>query len=176
MHEFTHRIAELDDIPAIQKLMKLSITQLLGPLLNSDQLEASFDSMGLDDQLIKDQTYFMIFSDTNFVGCGGWSNRETLFGGNHTPNRDDKFLNPTSDSARIRAMYTHPNWTRRGVGTYILYLAEQEAEKLGFKSYELMATVSGILLYEKRGYEVKEEIENLDAGNDYSGKDRKKVV
>ena len=158
MHEFTHRIAELNDIPAIQKLMKLSITQLLGPLLNSDQLEASFDSMGLDDQLIKDQTYFMIFSDTNFVGCGGWSNRETLFGGNHTPNRDDKFLNPTSDSARIRAMYTHPNWIRMGVGSLVMSLGEQAAKNLGFKKCELMATQSGKLLYETQGYKPIESI------------------
>ena len=91
MNEFTHRIATLDDIPAIEKLMTLSINQLLGPLLTKDQLEASFDSMGLDDQLIKDKTYFMIFSKDVFIGCGGWSNRETLFGGNHTPNRDDQF-------------------------------------------------------------------------------------
>ena len=94
MKKFIHRIATIDDIPAIEELMELSITQLLGPLLSQDELEASFDSMGLDDQLIKDQTYFMIFNDDIFVGCGGWSNRETLFGGNHTPNRDDKFLIP----------------------------------------------------------------------------------
>ena len=60
MNEFTHRIATLDDIPAIEQLMMLSINQLLGPLLTKDQLEASFDSMGLDDQLIKDETYFCL--------------------------------------------------------------------------------------------------------------------
>jgi hypothetical protein len=104
MKEFTHRIATYEDIPTIEILMELSINQLLGPLLSAEQLEASFDSMGLDDQLIKDETYFMIFCDEVFVGCGGWSNRETLFGGNHTPNRDDNFLDPTKHSARIRAM------------------------------------------------------------------------
>ena len=98
MKEFTHRIATYEDIPTIEVLMELSINQLLGPLLSAEQLEASFDSMGLDDQLIKDETYFMIFCDEVFVGCGGWSNRETLFGGNHTPNRDDNFLDPTKDS------------------------------------------------------------------------------
>jgi len=159
MNEFTHRIATLDDIPAIKKLMTLSINQLLGPLLTKDQLEASFDSMGLDDQLIKDKTYFMIFSKDLFIGCGGWSNRETLFGGNHTPNRDDQFLDPKKDSARIRAMYTHPDWVRKGVGTYILNLAEKECLKKGFKNVELMATVSGKLLYEKRNYKVLEQID-----------------
>ena len=133
MNEFTHRIATFGDIPAIEKLMKQSINQLLGPLLTKDQLEASFDSMGLDDQLIKDKTYFMIFSKDIFVGCGGWSNRETLFGGNHTPNRDDQFLDPKEDSARIRAMYTHPEWIRKGVGSLVMNLGEKAAKNLGFK-------------------------------------------
>ena len=158
MNNFTHKIATLADIPTIEKLMELSINQLLGPLLTKDQLEASFDSMGLDDQLIKDGTYFMIFNDNVFVGCGGWSNRETLFGGNHTPNRDDKFLNPDTDSARIRAMYTHPDWIRKGIGALVMNLGEKAAKDLGFKKCELMATQSGKLLYEARGYKPIKEI------------------
>ena len=158
MDEFNHRIASLDDIPAIENLMELSINQLLGPLLTADQLEASFDSMGLDNQLIEDGTYFMIFSKEIFIGCGGWSNRETLFGGNHTPNRDDQFLDPKKDSARIRAMYTHPDWIRKGVGSLVMNLGEEAAKNLGFKKCELMATQSGILLYETRGYEPIEEV------------------
>ena len=158
MKEFTHRIATYEDIPTIEVLMELSINQLLGPLLSAEQLEASFDSMGLDDQLIKDGTYFMIFCDEVFVGCGGWSNRETLFGGNHTPNRDDNFLDPLKDSARIRAMYTHPDWARQGIGSLVMHLGENAAKKLGFKKYELMATQSGKLLYETQGYEPIEDI------------------
>ena len=158
MNKFTNRIATLDDIPAIEKLMTLSINQLLGPLLTKDQLEASFDSMGLDDQLIKDKTYFMIFSKDVFIGCGGWSNRETLFGGNHTPNRDYQFLDPKKDSARIRAMYTHPEWIRMGVGSLVMNLGEEAAIKLGFKKCELMATQSGVLLYKAQGYKPIEDI------------------
>ena len=158
MNNFTHKIATLADIPTIEKLMQLSINQLLGPLLTKEQLEASFDSMGLDDQLIKDGTYFMIFNGDVFVGCGGWSNRETLFGGNHTPNRDSNFLDPIKDSARIRAMYTHPSWARKGIGSLVMHLGENAARKLGFKKCELMATQSGKLLYETQGYEPIEDI------------------
>ena len=158
MNNFTHKIATLADIPTIEKLMLLSINQLLGPLLTKEQLEASFDSMGLDDQLIKDGTYFMIFNEDVFVGCGGWSNRETLFGGNHTPNRDSNFLDPIKDSARIRAMYTHPSWARKGIGSLVMQLGETAARKLGFKKCELMATQSGKLLYETQGYEPVEDI------------------
>jgi len=158
MNNFTHKIATLADIPTIEKLMQLSINQLLGPLLTKEQLEASFDSMGLDDQLIKDGTYFMIFNGDVFVGCGGWSNRETLFGGNHTPNRDSNFLDPIKDSARIRAMYTHPSWARKGIGSLVMHLGENAARKLGFKKCELMATQSGKLLYETQGYKPIEDI------------------
>ena len=158
MENFTHRVATLDDIPAIEQLMELSIKKLLGPLLTADQLEASFDSMGLDNQLIKDEAYFMIFNDETFVGCGGWSNRETLFGGSHTPNRDDKFLNPDTDSARIRAMYTHPDWTRKGIGTLVINLGEEAARNLGFKKCELMATQSGLMLYKTQGYQPIENV------------------
>ena len=158
MDELNHRIASLDDIPAIEQLMELSINQLLGPLLTADQLEASFDSMGLDNQLIEDGTYFMIFSKEIFIGCGGWSNRETLFGGNHTPNRDNQFLDPKKDSARIRAMYTHPDWIRQGVGSLVMNLGETAAKKLGFQMCELMATQSGKLLYETQGYKPVEDI------------------
>ena len=79
--DFRYRLALLEDIPAIRVLMQLSINGLLKPYLTERQLEASIESMGLDEQLIKDQTYFIVNKDNIFVGCGGWSNRKTLFGG-----------------------------------------------------------------------------------------------
>ncbi len=155
--EFKHRIAKLDDMPSIEGLMHQSITKLLGYYVDEEELEASFESMGLDDQLIKDKTYFLIFHGEILVGCGGWSNRKTLFGGNHTPKRSDDFLDPKNDAAKIRAMYTNPDWARKGVGTLILKLAEKEASNSGFKKCELMATLSGLHLYKERGYKIDEE-------------------
>ena len=156
--KFNSRLANSEDIPAIKRLMEQSIKRLLSSYVNQEELEASFESMGLDDQLILDQTYFLIDFEGILVGCGGWSNRKTLFGGNHTPNRSNDFLNPNNDSAKIRAMYTHPDWARKGIGTFILQLAEKEASNAGFKRCELMATLSGIYLYKNRGYKIDEEI------------------
>ena len=152
------RLANSDDIPAVKGLMEQSIAKLLGNYVNEEELEASFESMGLDDQLILDKTYFLIDFEGVLVGCGGWSNRKTLFGGNHTPNRSNDFLDPNHDAAKIRAMYTHPNWARKGIGTFILELAEKEACNAGFKRCELMATLSGIYLYKNRGYKIDEEV------------------
>ena len=156
--DFNFRLANSVDISAIKGLMEQSITRLLGNYVNEEELEASFESMGLDDQLILDKTYFLIDFEGILVGCGGWSNRKTLFGGNHTPNRSNDFLNPIDDAAKIRAMYTHPDWSRKGVGTLILEIAEKEASNSGFKRCELMATLSGIHLYKARGYTVDDEI------------------
>ena len=156
--DFNYKLADLQDIPNIKGLMQLSINELLGHYVNEDELEASFESMGLDDQLIKDKTYFLIYFERLLVGCGGWSNRKTLFGGNHTPNRSNDFLNPIDDAAKIRAMYTHPDWARKGIGTLILNIAEKEAAISGFKRCELMATLSGIHLYKARGYTIDDEI------------------
>ena len=152
------RLANYEDIPSVKGLMEQSIAGLLGNYVNEEELEASFESMGLDDQLILDKTYFLIDFEGVLVGCGGWSNRKTLFGGNHTPNRSNDFLDPNHDAAKIRAMYTHPDWARKGIGTFILELAEKEACNAGFKRCELMATLSGIYLYKRRGYKIDEEI------------------
>ena len=165
---FTHKIANFNDIYMIQELMNLSIDGNMGPLLTNNQLEAAKESMGLDTQLILDETYFMVLKESTLVGCGGFSYRKTLFGGDHTPERSDELLDPTIEPAKIRAMYTHPDWVRKGVGTYILNLAEKECMKRGFKNVELMATVSGKLLYEKRHYQVLEQI-------DYQSKNGNKV-
>ena len=150
--DFKYKLANLSDITAIKELMYYSTSELLGQYFGTDQLEASFESMGLDDQLIKDKTYFLVISGKNLVGCGGWSYRRTLYGGNHTPNRSNNTLNPSIDPARIRAMYTHPEFTRKGIGSLILDLSESAAKKEGFSAIELMATLSGLPLYHARGY------------------------
>ena len=155
---FAHRLATLDDANAIKELMALSMSVLLKEVLSPAQVAKSNASMGLDTQLIEDGTYFLIYDDKTLVGCGGWSRRKTLYGGNHTKGRDDDLADPAIDAAKIRAMYTHPDHVRRGVGRILIKLGEEVAKAEGFKTMELGATASGILLYEKCGYNV---IKNL---------------
>jgi len=149
---FTSRQATHSDIPFLHDVMKASIGKLQDGFLTDAQVKASFELMGMDTQLIEDGTYFAILSGDTFVGCGGWSMRATLFGANHTKGRDPALLDPLTDAARIRAMYTHPSWARRGIGQMIMDLCENEAIKHGFKRFELMATLSGEPLYRKCGY------------------------
>jgi len=148
----THRLATLGDVEKIKRLMGLSMEGLLPAVLTPAQVKDSYKSMGLDTGLIEDGTYFLVFADGELAGCGGWSRRRTLYGGDHTESRDDSLADPATEPAKTRAMYTHPDFTRRGVGSLILSLGEQAARAEGFKFMELGATASGILLYEKRGY------------------------
>src|SRR5262249_39720958 len=133
-------------------LMQLSIAGLLKPFLTAEQIEASYAVMGLDTQLIDDGTYFVVEADGAIAGCGGWSRRATLFGGDHSSGRDGALLDPKTDAARVRAMYTHPAFARRGVGRMILEASERVAAAEGFSRVELAATAGGEPLYVACGY------------------------
>jgi len=150
-------IARERDAEPIKTLMNLAISELQKPYLTPAQIEASFLAMGLDTQLIADQTYFCIWDSDVLVGCGGWSRRATLYGGNHTAGRDAGLLNPKTDRARIRAMYTHPDHTRRGIGRMIIEAAENAARKEGFKALEMAATLAGRDFYLRCGYSIESE-------------------
>ena len=148
----THRLARRDDLDALRALMDAAISELQKPFLDESQIASSRAIMGLDTQLIDDGTYFIVEADGQLAGCGGWSRRATMYGGDQTPGRSAELLDPQKDAARIRAMYTHPNHTRKGVGKLIISLCEAAAKSEGFTSVELVATLSGEPLYRACGY------------------------
>ena len=120
--------------------------------------------MGLDQQLIDDGTYFVVECDGRLAGCGGWSRRATLYGGDHSAGRDSALLDPAGEPARVRAMYTHPAFARRGVGRLILSLCEAAAAAEGFTVLQLMSTLAGAPLYSAAGFEAVEELEDASGG------------
>ncbi len=144
--------------------MDAAIGELQRGFLTQDQIASSRMIMGLDRQLIADGTYFVVEEDGQVAGCGGWSRRATLYGGDHTPGRDAALLDPATEAARVRAMYTNPAFARRGVGRLILQLCEDAARAEGFRRLELMATLSGQPLYVAMGYEPIEAIEDARGG------------
>jgi len=154
----TSRLATPADLPALTPLVDAAIGRLLSPWLDAAQVEASRAIMGVDTRLVDDGTYFVVEDDGSLAGCGGWSRRATLYGGDHTEGRDDALLDPATQPARIRAMYTHPDHTRRGVGRLVLQLCEAAAAAAGVTRVQLMATVAGRPLYEAAGYVVDEEL------------------
>ncbi len=161
---FDHRIAAHDDLPILTAIMSRAMGALLSPFLSPGQVEASYAVMGLDTQLVADGTYFLVTCDGVPAGCGGWSRRATLYGGDHSLGRDAALLDPSTDAARVRAMYTDPAFVRQGVGRLILDLCESAARAEGFASVALVATMPGLPLYEACGYSVIEQFYDPSGG------------
>jgi len=159
-----HRLAHRDDLPALRDLVTAAIEELQRPFLTPEQIAASHVIMGVDSRLIDDGTYFVVECDGVVAGCGGWSRRATLVGGDHTAGRDDRLLDPAADAARVRAMYTHPCFTRRGIGRLVLERCEAGAAGEGFCHLELVATMAGQALFRSFGFEVTEAFTDTTSG------------
>ena len=158
------RLATREDLPALLPLIDAAIEELQKGFLDDAQIKSSHALMGIDTQLIDDGTYFVIEADRQIAGCGGWSRRATLYGGDHSAGRDAALLDPAQDPAKVRAMYTHPAFARCGVGRLALSLCEAAAAAEGFTRLELMATLSGQPLYEAAGFEPVEHLEDASGG------------
>lgn len=160
-----YRLALLTDLPAIEELIDLAIDVLQSPYLTEKQIASSRAIMGPDPLLIEDGTYYVALNkQRNLTGCGGWSSRATLYGGKQTPGRDPSRLDPETDAAKIRAMYTHPDYTRLGIGRRILDLSEEAASERGFSRCELVSTLAGEALYRSCGYQTAERFEDSRGG------------
>jgi GNAT superfamily N-acetyltransferase len=126
------------------------------------QIEGALQTVyGVDSQLVADGTYFVVEDgpEPTIVGCGGWSKRKTLFGGDRWTGREDSLLDPQREAAKIRAFFVHPDWVRRGIGSMILEVCESAATAAGFTRFEMGATLTGVPLYRAKGYVA---LENLD--------------
>jgi GNAT superfamily N-acetyltransferase len=164
------------DIPILRTLIDASVRGLQTRDYTPSQIESALATVyGVDTQLIADETYFVAEVGTGeggcaaetagqrsvplIVGCGGWSKRKTLYGGDQWTGREAALLDPQLDAAKIRAFFIHPSWTRRGIGTMILEACENAAVAAGFSRFEMGATLTGVLLYQVRGYVALEHLE-----------------
>ena len=147
------------DSAEIQELIARSIRALGAGDYSPEQIEGALQgAFGLDSQLVADGTYFVVESAGRLIGCGGWSYRRTLFGGDTRGGRDAGTLDPSSDAAKIRAFFVDPDAARQGVGSALLEHCEAEARRHGFRRAEMMATLPGKRLYEARGYVPGEKV------------------
>jgi GNAT superfamily N-acetyltransferase len=153
------RLATLADIPPLQQLIADSVRRLSVGYYTDVQIESSIKYIfGVDTQLVLDGTYYVAELDGIKVGCGGWSKRNTLYGGDQHKEIADPLLDPKHDAARIRAFFVHPDYARRGIGTQIMNVCESAAQANGFTKFELGATLPGVPLYVNMGYAAFEEV------------------
>jgi GNAT superfamily N-acetyltransferase len=163
------RNATAADVPILDGLIHASVRGLQGQDYTAAQMERALEVVfGVDSQLIADGTYFVatVSSRTSsnledlhvpeaqapIVGCGGWSKRRTLYGGDHWALREDGLLDPKTDAAKIRAFFVHPDWARRGIASQLLKTCEDAAITAGFRRLEMGSTLTGVPLYRARGY------------------------
>lgn len=159
--EFNLRPATLDDRPELERLIARSTRELSARDYTPEQIEGALKgAFGVDTQLIRDGTYFVAVRNGVLIGCGGWSRRRTMFGGDAFTGREPEDLDPHTDAARIRAFFVDPDCARQGVGRAILHRCESEARARGFQRFELMGTLPGLRMYEVEGYVAGPSIEH----------------
>lgn len=156
------RLATAADIPALTVLIEASVRGLQAGDYTPAQIDGALRAVyGVDTQLIADGTYFVVESGPAtpaIAGCGGWSKRKTLYGGDRYQAREDSLLDPRRDAARIRAFFVHPEWARRGIGGMILEACERAAVAAGFTRLEMGATLTGVPFYLAKGYRAVEDL------------------
>jgi GNAT superfamily N-acetyltransferase len=143
----------MEERDPMRQLIAESARHLSRTHYNDQQIETAIETVfGVDTDLIEDGTYFVVEIDGELVGCGGWSKRKTLYGGDQFTSRDASYLDPASEPAKIRAFFIHPDHARKGIARALLKHCETEARAEGFRALELMATLPGIEFYKSCGF------------------------
>jgi len=164
---FTIRPAISADVPILRGLIDASVRRLQSGDYSPAQIDSALRTVfGIDSQLIADSTYLLVETVPGdpdkqpiIVACGGWSKRKTLYGGDRWRDRQDDMLDPAVDAAKIRAFFIHPEWARQGIGTLLLDACESAAREAGFTRFEMGATLTGVKLFQTRGYVAVERLE-----------------
>lgn len=151
----------MGDIAAISELIEASVRGLQEGDYSPAEIDASLKTVfTIDSQLIADGTYFLALSEAGeLAGCGGWSKRKTLYGGDSQMEKiEPELLDPSHDAAKVRAIFVHPGFARMGLGSLILKAAEDAAVRAGFRSFEMGSTLTGVALYTLKGYREVERV------------------
>lgn len=154
------RLATAGDLPALEEMIPQAVRVLGADCYDARQIESAIrHAFGVDTQLIADGTYFVAKIDGQLVGCGGWSWRRKIYGGDQVPQGDESPLDPATEAARIRAFFVHPDFARRGIGSAILCACARAAGAAGFRHLELLGTLPGERLYRAHGFELREYVD-----------------
>jgi len=162
MGSFRLRVATVEDVAGIRGVIDASVRELQAGDYSAAQIEAALATVfTIDSQLIADGTYFVALADSGeLAGCGGWSKRKTLYGGdNQVEKIVPELLDPAVDAAKVRAIFVHPRFARMGLGSLILEASEKAAVAAGFRRFEMGSTLTGVALYGFKGYV---EVERVD--------------
>lgn len=154
------RRATLEDVPSLKDLIPRSARELSRGFYTPEETESAIlHVFGPDSRLIADGTYFVAEVEGRLAGCGGWSRRRTLYGGDQMKTGEEPLLDPATEPAKVRAFFVHPDFARRGIGSRILEECVEAARAAGFRRLELAATLPGVPFYAARGFSERERLE-----------------
>ena len=156
------KVANAGDAQSIDALMEASTAAIFPAYYDAAQTASSVRFIAqVDPDLLADGTYFVLEADGEVVACGGWSRRGRPYMGSADAPGDDRYLDPATEAAHLRAMFVRADWTRRGLGRRIIEASEDAARAMGFSRMDLVATLPGIPLYQAAGYTPTAEIEDI---------------
>ena len=156
------RVAVPADARRIDDLMKTSAAAIFPAYYDAVQTASALRYVSqVDPDLLIDGTYFVLEVAGELVACGGWSRRGRVYMGSADAPGDDRYLDPATEAAHIRAMYVRADWTRRGLGRQIIEASEDAARRMGFRRMDLVATLPGIPLYLAAGYRPTADVEDI---------------
>jgi len=156
------RLAQPEDVTVMSSVIEASVRALVARDYTPQQIESSLRHVyGVDSLLVADGSYYVVETEGEIAGCGGWSRRRTPFGGDQARDMLDQTLrHPATDAAVIRAFFVHPRFAGRGIGRLLLETCEAAARREGFTRFELTATLTGRPFYAAHGYLTVERIEH----------------
>lgn len=144
---FVTRVAVPADRDAILELHHLSLRTLGRGFYDDLEIESYLrHAPTLEDYLLEDGTYYLAHARERLVGCGGWSLKPPAY------NAVTQEAPPAVASPRVRAMFVHPDFARRGIGRLLLADIERAVLEKDHREILIDATLGGLLLYERCGY------------------------
>lgn len=157
--EIEVRVIGLEEVGVVTALIGASVRGLQVEYTEGQREAALRTVFTVDTRLVGDGGYYGAFAGERLVGCGGWSGRRTLYGGDAQVEKiEADRLDPKVDAAKIRAIFVDPAFARMGIGGRLLEAAEEGARRAGFRRFEMGSTLSGLGLYRLRGYVEMETI------------------
>lgn len=141
------RLARAEDAEALRDVQLGSIRGLGTESYSDEKVEAWAHERDPGDYPIDDadSTIFVAEQGGSIVGFG-WL----------TLAADEDF--EADVDGKISAIYVHPGFARRGVGTTIYQALETRAREEGLESLGLWASLNAVPFYERQGYSTVREL------------------
>jgi GNAT superfamily N-acetyltransferase len=137
------RVSNAADSDAVSALLAVSYSTLFAGHYASSTLTRVLPIIGkANPTLLASGTYYVAECEPkNLVGCGGWTTARP--GSNEV----------IEGEAHVRHFATHPEWTRRGVGSALLNRCLSDARLIGIRKLHCFSSLNAEGFYRALGFD-----------------------